>query len=208
MTKKIFSVFVLVFISACSSSTARATDPAFAPTEKSSFIAPTKELIVPTPTPFVCVSPEPTQNDIDRALSFAGNLFDNEGWEESYTVSSDKVSVTWLHENGYLAYLEALIFPCSYEELDLNKYYSDENWNIILSNYSDYTLEASCNNDAGLRLYEFTASLGDFDYEIRYWVANDTPTRVVSLMLVFPFGFEDEMDEYSYSMFPTLEFCE
>jgi hypothetical protein len=208
MAKKIFSIFILVIISACSSSSAPATDPAFAPTENLFPTVPTKELIQATPTTFVCVAPEPVQADIDRALGFTGKLFENTGWENSYTVSSDKVAVTWLHENGYLAYLEALIFPCSYEEIDLNNYFSDENWDIILSGYESYTLEIECRNDSGIRLYEFTATSNDVDYEIRYWVVNDTPTRVITLMLVIPFGFEDVMDKYAYSLFPTLEFCE
>lgn len=205
MNKVLFSVLILLILSACGSATPPATDPAFAPTK---IPLATVAVVESTPTEFVCVVPEPTDVDIERALGFTGKLFETEDWERSYTVAEDKVMVTWLHTNGYLAYLEALIFPCGHEEADLNHYFSDENWDIILSNYESYTLETDCNNDSGLRLYEFIATVNDFDYEIKYWVMSDTDTRVISLMLVLPFGFEAEMDEYAYSLFPTLDFCE
>lgn len=169
-------------------------------------IRPTKAPFV-TVTP-VCISAQPTQNDIDRALSYSGGIFDEAEWDKSYTVSENRVSVTWLNNpQGAVVYLEVLIFPCSYEEPDLNNYYSDENWKTIFQNYEGYEMVDECKTNAGLRLYEFkTQNLG-FDYGVKYWVENDTDTRVISTMIVFPIESKSMLDDYASRFFPTYKSC-
>ena len=106
---------------------------------------------------------------------------------KSYSVAEGRVTVTWQNTPlGAVVYLEALIFPCSYEEPDLNAYFSDENWKAIFANYESYELIDECKTDDGLRLYEFKTQNQGFEYEIRYWVENDTDTRVIVTMIVFP----------------------
>ena len=101
-------------------------------------------------------------------------------WEKSYD-SCGRPSFCYLAEQslGAVVYLEAIIFPCGYEEPDLNKYFSDENWKAIFPNYESYELIDECKTDDGLRLYEFKTQNQGFEYEIRYWVENDTDTRVI-----------------------------
>jgi hypothetical protein len=167
---------------------------------------PTAEPPLPTVTP-ACVSPEPSEKDIDRALTFTGTIFETE-WEKSYTVAENRVSVTWLNNPlGAVAYLEALIFPCGYEEPDLNNYYSAENWNTIFQYYESYELLNECKRDDGLRLYEFETQNQGFKYGVRYWVLNDTNTRVISTMIVFPLESKSLLDEYSLKLFPSYSTC-
>ena len=207
MKKVLFSILILLILSACGLSSA-SDSPTVVPTiQTKPTLIPLTESVTETEES-ACISTEPTQEDIDRALGFTGKLFENEQWEQSYTVMDSRVAVTWLHVDGFLAYLEALIYPCGYEELDVDNYFSDENWEIILENYESYTFDAECRNDSGLRLYELFVVADGIDYEMRYWAVNDTDTRVITIMLVFPLGFEDTMDEYSYSLFPTLDTCE
>jgi hypothetical protein len=207
MKNFLFSILILLILSACGSSSASDSPIVVPPTQvEPTFISVTKAPVESADP--VCISTEPTQDDIDRATSFAGRLFDTVLWEQSYTVMDSRVAVTWQHEDGFLAYLEALIFPCGYEEPDINDYFSDENWVIILSNYESYTIEQECRNNIGIRLYELFVVADDIEYQMRYWAVNDTDTRVITFMLVFPVGFEDKMDEYSYSLFPTLSSCE
>jgi hypothetical protein len=171
-------------------------------------VPPTKpaEVPLPTVTP-VCISPEPTQKDIDRALSFADATFDAPEWERSYTVAENRVSVTWLNNpSGAVAYLEALIFPCGYEEPDLNNYY-DENWGTIFQYYESYELVDECKRNDGLRLYEFKTQNQGFEYGVRYWVRNDGDTRVISMMIVFPLELQAMMGDYSTRLFPTYPSC-
>lgn len=169
-------------------------------------IKPTEKPL-PTVTP-VCISTNPTQNDIDRALSFTGTAFDSSEWERTDTVGEDRVSVTWLNNpSGAVAYLEAVIFPCGYEEPDLNNYYSDENWRNVFQNYENYELVDECKRNDGLRLYEFKTRNQGFEYEVKYWVKNDTDTRVISMMIVFPLELNAMMGDHSTRLFPTYPTC-
>ena len=157
----------------------------------------------------VCISTQPTQADIDRALMFTGVAFSAAEWQRSFTVSDNRVSVSWLNNSqGALAYLEALIFPCSYEEPDINNYFNDENWKIIFQSYESYTPTAPmCRIDNGLRLYEFKAVSQGSDYAIRYWVQNDTDNRVITFMFVTPADNETMMNNFASRLFPRLSIC-
>jgi hypothetical protein len=160
-----------------------------------------------TVTP-VCISPKPTQADADRALSYTGDTFSTPEWALSYTINETTVAVLWQDvPQGALVYLEAVIFPCGYEEPDLNKYYSDENWKAVFANYESYELIDECKRDDGLRLYEFKSHNQGLDYEIRYWVENDTDTRVISTMIIFPIESKSLLDEYSSKLFPDYSTC-
>lgn len=169
-------------------------------------IQPT-ETPLPTAVP-VCISPEATQSDVNRALNYTEKTFDKSGWEKTYEVVEGRVSVTWLNNPlGAVVYLEAIIFPCGYEEPDLDKYYSDENWAGIFQNYESFERIDECITDDGLRLYEFKTQNQGFEYNIRYWVENDTDTRIISTMIVFPFEEKMLLDEYSSMLFPDYSTC-
>ncbi len=207
--KKLFLALVLIaLISACGG---KASAPPTAtvtriPLTSTPTVEPTQTHFV-TVTP-VCISSEPAQKDIDRALAYTDDAFSASEWEQSYAVSENSVAVTWQNvAQGAVIYLEALIFPCSYEEPDLNKYYSDENWKAIFANYESYELIDECKTDDGLRLYEFKTQNQGFEYEIRYWVESDTDTRVISTMIVFPLESELLLDDYSSRLFPDYSTC-
>ena len=172
------------------------------------------EVVLPTPitrpavTPGGCISPEPTQKDIDRVLSFASGVIDPAEWERSYTVGEYRVAVTWQNTPlSAVIYLEALIFPCGYDEADLDDYFSGENWEIIFYDYENHELTSQCKTPQGLRLYEFDAGNQGLDYKIRYWARKDTDTRAIVLMIVFPPGSKSTMDDYSSRLFPQLTSC-
>ncbi|MFN8384371.1 MAG: hypothetical protein U0V02_20705 [Anaerolineales bacterium] len=194
--KKLFFAFIIVFlISACGP---RATE-----TPPSIATVPPAALATPA-----CISSEPTDKDIDRALTYTEGLFSAPKWERTYTVGGGRVSVTWSDSaDTAVAYLEALIFPCSYEEPDLNNFFNLDNWQIIFANYESYQAVAECRTDNGLRLYQFSAVDSGFTYNINYWAKNDTDTRVIGMMIVFPAESSALMDEYSNSLFPELTSC-
>lgn len=65
----------------------------------------------------------PMQADIDRALAFSGRLFETGDWERTYTVTNDVVQVSWYSALiPAIVNLELHIFPCGYEEPDLNTF--------------------------------------------------------------------------------------
>jgi hypothetical protein len=155
-----------------------------------------------------CISREPTQADIDHALTYAGKIFSGIDWVRSYTVETNRVYVTW--SNGplnALAFTEALIFECGYTDSDIDAYFSGENWNTIFANYESYQAISECKSTNKLRLYQFTAQKAGFEYAIKYWTLNDTDTRVMELMIVFPVDSKSLMDEFSSRLFPELTSC-
>jgi hypothetical protein len=205
-TKASLWIFVLLFVLACQLPGFRA--PAAPTPTPIPQIAPTRVVeILPTVTP-ACISPEPTQADIDRALDYTGALFKSDEWERSYSVMESRVGVTWMNNSiGAVAYLEALIFSCGYEEPDVDAYFSPETWDVIFQYYDDYEIVSECRTDNGLRLYEVDATNAGFEYDIRYWARNDTDNRVITMMMTFPVGTEDLLDDYATRLFPPLPDC-
>lgn len=193
---------ILLFVTSCSQSGNQPTV-----TQEPQNIPPTftsTPEILPTVTP-ACISPEPTQDDIDHALGFTGPLF--EDWERSYTVSEDRVSVSWFDNSlGSVAFLEALIFPCSYEEPDLNNSFNNETWANVFASYQGYEILNECSSNR-TRLYEFNAVSADTLYAVRYWVLSDTDHRVITFMVAMAGEDFAGIDPYGYSLFPQLSNC-
>ncbi len=228
--KRLLAGFFILFLTACGSSASdspTAELPALIPpslTPPSDSVSreetpdlplgETPILVLPTDqtaglTQPVCIDSLPTQADIDRALAFSGEFLEAGDWERSYTVSSDKVLVSWYSASlPAIVNLEALVFPCSYEEPDLDAYYNVDAWAIIFGNYQSYEFINECRNDQGLRLYNFIAVDQGLAYQVRYWVLNDTPTRVISFMAVLPVDAGTQMVEMAYALFPQLTNCE
>lgn len=207
--KKILSALLILFISACNSST-----PTFVSTTnvpgliQPSPAPPTEAVVLEVPTTANCIDIAPTPADIDRALNFTGKIFENENWVRTYTVSADRVSVLWESASlGAIAFLEALIFPCGYEDLDLDNFFSLDSWQIVFGGYESYDFLSECRNDNGQRLYEFVLTTGGFEYDANYWSVNDTETRVVTMEIIFPIESEIVFDEFSYSLFPQIPSC-
>jgi len=155
-----------------------------------------------------CISVEPTQGDIERSLAFTDEIFSGPEWTRSYTVETGRVSVTYIGDSlSALGFVEALIFPCGYGESDVDGFFSDENWQIIFENYESYKAVSECKSGDSLRLYEFNAVEEGYDYEIKYWALNDTDTRVMETMIVFPVESKSLMADYSSALFPDLASC-
>jgi hypothetical protein len=203
--KKYFILLILLFsICACG---AKATEPALTarPAEMPVSIATE---IRPAFTP-VCISSQPTQADIDRALSFTGDLFNSPEWMRTDAVADGRASALWSNDLfSFVAYVESLIFPCGYEEPDLDNYYSDGTWRVIFSNYDSYEPVAVCKLDSGVRLYEFKVVTDGSDYNIKYWAQNDTDHRVLGIMIVFPADSQSLMDKYAAGLFPNFTSCQ
>lgn len=208
MKRRSFLFLFAIMISSCGKSI-----PAPSVTEAFPSVPPSTQTAKPTETPLptvtpACISPKPTQDDVDRALSYTGETLNTPNWEQSYTVNETSVAVLWQDApQGALVYLEARIKPCGYEEPDLNREFSDENWGATFANYESYELTGECKNNDGLRLYEFKTQNQGFEYGIRYWIKSDTDTRVISLMIVFPLESQDMFDGYSISLFPAYPSC-
>lgn len=200
--KRLCIILLAVFLSSCGVSNSPTSTPTIAFTQ-----TPAVTETVPPSVAASCISPEPTQNDIDRALTYTGDVLSS-GWDESHSVLDDAVSVTWQNiPQGAVIFLQAKIFSCGYEEPDLNKYFDDAYWNVLFENYESHELLTQCRSESGLRLYQFKAVSQGYEYNIRYWSQNDTDTRVITAMLTFPVGAESALDDYSNRIFPKLPNC-
>jgi hypothetical protein len=155
-----------------------------------------------------CISSEPAQDDIDRALKYTDEIFSGAEWARSYTVETNRVTVTFSGEPlNALAFVEALIFQCGYSETEVDGYFNQENWDIIFVNYDSYEAVSDCRFGESLRLYQFKAMEEGYGYRINYWALNDTEWRVMGMMIVFPVESKSLMDEYSSALFPELASC-
>jgi len=200
-TKSLPLLFLLLFISACG------TPSVFVPTSTPKPIA--TEIVQPTQFESPgCIPTEPTQGDIDRALSFTGKMFDTGDWKRSYSVAESRVSITWLSDQlASVVYLESLIFACGYEEIDIENYFNNEYWPIIFENYESYEMTNDCQTSDGLRLYLFdVANLGS-NYSVKYWVQPDTDHRLITVMMAFHIDNRSILDDFSYRLFPRLTSC-
>lgn len=196
-------IFLAIVLSACGDT----STPTLTLTITSTKVPSATETPLPTLTP-VCVLAEPTQDDIDTALVYTDDIFDLTEWKQSYNVGNERVSVTWQNiPQSAVVFLEVIIFPCGYEEPDLNRFLNDNHWSALFANYDSYEMFDECRLDAGLRLYEFEAVSQGIDYNISYWSENDTNERIITTMITFPFGSELIMDEYSIQLFPELPNC-
>lgn len=194
MKIKIFILLAALFLSSCEVPGAVLTTPTL-PTAQPADVSN-------------CIPPEPTQDDINRALAYTDEIFSGSDWVRSYTVESSRVFVTFAADPlSALAFVEALVFPCGYADADLDAFFNAENWGIIFENYESYEAVSECEFGGSLRLYQFNAVDEGYEYEINYWALNDTDTRVMGLMIVFLAESRSLMDEYSSVLFPELTGC-
>jgi hypothetical protein len=203
--KRIYPLLFAIFLSSCATAGAPAPTSTFTASPTKTPAVTETSLAAVTP---VCISPASEQEDIDRALSYTDDVFDPAEWEQTYVVGEENVSVTWQNiPQSAVVFLEAVIFPCGYEEPDLNRFLNDDHWEALFANYDSHELIDECSSEGGLRLYEFEAASQGFDYNISYWSENDTNERIITTMITFPFGSEAIMDEYSIELFPELPNC-
>ena len=196
MNKRFFIFLLAVLLSSCKQ-----------PSTSSTIIQQTDEH-PPTVTPSCGVSPKPAKKDVDRALAHTGEIFSAPEWEQSYAVAETTVAVTWQNVvHGALAYLEMRIKPCGYEESDLDKDFSNENWKAIFANYESYKSITECRTNKGLRLYQFNTKNQGVEYAINFWAQSDTDTRVIVTMIVFPVEEKTLLADYSKRLFPNLPDC-
>jgi hypothetical protein len=154
-----------------------------------------------------CGPYEPSEADVKKMLSFGGDAFQSTDWVKSYTVEPYKITLTRRNDPAQaIAYSEYLIFTCGYGQDDMNSYFNDEGFNIIFADYESHTLGNFC-EQTGLSLYEYDLVDEGTPFKARYWVKQDTDTRILVYMLVFPEATPGVLDEYSKKVFPSLDTC-
>jgi hypothetical protein len=151
---------------------------------------------------------EPTNSDLEFALSFGKGAFTSVDWLKSYTVEPYKISLTRSNDVlGGVAYLEYLIFNCGYSQADLDGYFNDQNFSIIFGGYESHALTKFCETE-DLSLYEYDLVEAGVEFQARYWVEQASDTRLLVMMLVFPKATPVVLAEYSQKIYPKFTACE
>ena len=154
-----------------------------------------------------CGPYEPTDADVQKLLTYGRAAFTSPDWVKSYTVDPYKMTLTRRNDAiQAIAYSEYLIFTCGYTQDDLNNYFNDEGFNIIFNDYEAHTLTKFC-EQGGATLYEYDLVDEGNNFTARYWVKQDTNTRILVYMLVFPQADSAGLNEYSQKLFPSLTTC-
>lgn len=154
-----------------------------------------------------CGPIEPTEEDVRFLLTIGQDLFSKPEWVKSYTVEPYKVSLTRQNNaQSAIAYGEYLIYTCGYGQANLDEYFSDANFAIVFANYDSYTQTNFC-EEGSLALYEYDLVFEGAPYLSRYWVKQQSDTRLLVLMLVFPENNRALLDSYATRLFPDLSSC-
>ncbi len=150
---------------------------------------------------------EPSEEDIRFLLTIGQDLFSKPEWVKSYTVEPYKVSFTRRNDTeAAIAYGEYLMYNCGYGQAELDEYFSDAGFAIIFANYDRYTQTNFC-EQGSLALYEYDLVFEGSPYLARYWVKQQSDTRLLVLMLVFPNESRATLDTYATQLFPDLSSC-
>ena len=154
-----------------------------------------------------CGPIEPTDADIQKVLSFGREAFTSTDWHKTYTGAPYKITLTRTNDpEQALAYSEYLIYTCGYGQSDMDSYFNDAGFNVIFADYESHTLSNFC-EIKNLALYEYDLVDSSQSFKARYWVKQDTDTRILVYMLVFPQASTASLDKYSQTIFPDLTAC-
>ena len=165
------------------------------------FLFPTPESASPD-----CLNLDITEADIASTLDFGTRLLDTGDWIRTYSADTSQVYASYgSAELNAVVFVDTIAF-CN-TPAELKAWVTEENLDIILSNYEQHTREKSCEKD-GILLYQFTAFNQGTNYNINLWFSPlVNPNRALEVMLVFPQADTESMQTYSTEFFPSLTTC-
>ncbi len=151
---------------------------------------------------------EPTQEEVNKVLSFGKSAFASDDWVKSYSVEPYKVTITRHNDvESAVAYTEYLIYNCGYGQPELDEYFNDAGFAIVFEGYESYNQAGFC-EEPNLALYKFDLVEQGSAYTARYWVEQSDDNHVLVMMLVFPRESTAQMEQYSRIIFPKLTDCQ
>ncbi|MBL8147396.1 MAG: hypothetical protein JNL34_13510 [Anaerolineae bacterium] len=161
-------------------------------------------LAAQTPAPGTPQAPR----EIYIALGFGDPVFEPMVWQASASERDDRTTATWVSTTyGALGHAEYLHFTGGYEPENLSAFFDNEWFNVSFKDYDDWQRTTRCSFD-GVALYEFQLDMGGQQYVMRYWIQPVTPTRILTMHLVFPVAQADLLDEYSQRFAPLAWKCD
>jgi len=177
-------------------------------------VAPTPEISVATaeavalPTEAIACATQPASSDMaEMQQLISPRIFESALWTRENGAGDQRTTMTWRSDRlGAVAYLEFLHFDCGVTQEQIDQYFSPENFDVILANYTSHQLIAQCEHN-GVKLFEFDVTANSQSYHLLYWVKQVTPTRVADLTLTFPSQNQAKLAGYAGRLFPDLPTC-
>lgn len=151
--------------------------------------------------------PIPEPREIYVALAFGDPVFPPADWLASAAERADRTTATWVaNEYGALGHAEYLHFGGGYEAGQLDQFF-DEGWfAVTLKDYDEWEQSAAC-TAGGMLLHEFQLVINDQPYLMRYWIQPVSPTRILTMQIVFPASQTNLLDRYSQLFAPLAWRC-
>lgn len=148
------------------------------------------------------------EEDIAQIRAIVADTFAGDDWSESIGNNEFRTYVTWTNVSlGGLAFIDYQHYDCGVTQAQIAAYFSEENFDILLSNYQSFDRTASCES-AGTQLYEFdVVTMEGIDYMLRWWYWQETPTRVAIMQLAFPVTDQASLAQYAGALFPNFPTC-
>jgi len=157
-----------------------------------------------TPTPALAPG---VLREIYLALGFGDAVFGLDEWLASAGEYDDRTTATWISTTyGALGHAEYLHFDGGYDPQHLALFFNDDWFSVSFKDYDNWQPGANCASN-GMALHEFHLEKDGQQYAMRYWIQPVTPTRILTMHLVFPAARADLLDEYSHNFAPLLWTC-
>ncbi|MFN8371752.1 MAG: hypothetical protein U0694_02600 [Anaerolineae bacterium] len=155
-----------------------------------------------------CALTPATDQDFADAVAIGDGVFDSNLWTVETDEHSALISVAWFnYENEAIARSQYLLYNCGYTQADLDRFYGDEGFSLMLEGYDSWTQTAICEKDE-ITLREFTVTYSAREFLMRFWVTPVSATRVRDIHLAFPSEDRAMLEEYAARLFPDFTSCE
>jgi hypothetical protein len=154
-----------------------------------------------------CDSAVFTKEEVQFMLEYQKMIFPETKWKLNYFVEEDHVFVARISDPLNASTSIDLVHLCD-SATELVNYASTENVEISMSNYDDYKITDSCEQD-GVFLFQVEATAHQEKYNGRLWFqpVSQHPHRASEVILVFPELDLDNMEKYSSAFFPNFPSC-
>ncbi len=152
---------------------------------------------------------EPARPDreIYTVLAYGDGVFEPDVWLASAREQDVRTIAEWRADSiGGLAYLDYMHFDAGINADQLEATFGEAWFQASFSNYQNWRELTNCQL-GNVRLHEFSLSLNNIKYTMRYWIEAVSETRVLTLFIIFPTDTPEPMDEYAQKLFPDAAVC-
>lgn len=149
------------------------------------------------------------EREIYTVLAYGDDVFEPGLWLVTLASEQDTRTVgQWESlELNAVSYVDYLHFDGGVVSDTIKNYFSDENFEVILGNFEAWEEKAHCIVDQ-VYFWEFAVDSEGEPYTMRYWVVQESRTRIAAINIVLPADDVENLDEYASRLFPDFPSCD